>query len=243
MIFTTSWDDGRVQDMKLAALLEKYGATGTFYVCPPETHSQPALTSADITLLSSRHEIGAHTMTHPKLTRLSQSDAQREIAESKAWIESLTGVPCTMFCYPYGDENAAVRSLVQTVGFRGARTVEQLQFGLEDPYGMPTTLQIYPFPLRRKFTRWWHPLDPFARLRLFYPRMRELHLPFRSCTSWLQLALSLFMYAQRSNQPVFHLWGHSWEIEKYALWGSLEKFLKFVSTQEHIVYATNTDLL
>jgi len=26
---------------------------------------------------------------------------------------------------------------------------------------------------------------------------------------------------------VFHIWGHSWEIEKYKMWDELELFFKF----------------
>ena len=243
MIFTTSWDDGRKDDLRLAELLEKYGATGTFYISPPDTHEKPALSDSDIKMLSEKHEVGAHTITHPRLTRVSLEQARTEIEESKKWIESVTGKPCTMFCYPAGDENPEVRSLVRSAGFRGARGVEQLEFATKDEFCLPTTLQVYPFPLRRKYTNRWHLLDPVARLRMFYPQMRSFRLPLRASLSWLNLAKELFSYADKSNQPYFHLWGHSWEIEKYGMWGHLEKFLKYVSDQENVVYSTNTDLL
>lgn len=229
--------------MQLAALLEKYGATGTFYVSPPSTHDHPALSNDEIKTLSQRHEIGAHTMTHPRLTRLQPDAARREITESKKWIEDIIGKPCDMFCYPYGDENAAMRALAKEAGYRGARTVEQLKFSGGDPFGMPTTLQIYPFPVRRKYTRWWHPLDPFSRLRLFLPQMLAFGLPLSSAFSWLNLAKALFSYARRTNQPFFHLWGHSWEIEKYGMWGQLENFLKYANGHENIQYTHNSALL
>ncbi len=240
MLFTTSWDDGREGDLKVALLLEKYGATGTFYVSPPATHENTALSDSDIRSLAKRHEIGAHTITHPRLTRLAPSDARREIVESKKWIEQVTQEPCRMFCYPYGDENPALRTQVMEAGFLGARTVEQLTFEAGDPFGLPTTLQVYPFPFRRKYTRWWHPLDPLARLRLFLPRMYALSLPLRAGCSWLCLARELFTYAQKSNRPFFHLWGHSSEIEKYGMWPQFEAFLKFVQGQRGVSYGVNS---
>ena len=243
MQFTTSWDDGRKGDMQLAALLDRYGAVGTFYVSPPSTHDHPALSDADIKALSARHEIGAHSVTHPKLTRLSSNDARRELTESKRWIEGITGKPCAMFCYPYGDENAATRLLAKEAGYRGARTVEQLRFSSDDPFGLPTTLQIYPFPLRRKFTRWWHAFDLLPRLRLFLPQIVSFGLPPTAALSWLNLATALFSYAQKTRQPFFHLWGHSWEIDKYGMWGDLEKFLKFVKGQPGVAYTDNSGLL
>jgi peptidoglycan/xylan/chitin deacetylase (PgdA/CDA1 family) len=41
---------------------------------------------------------------------------------------------------------------------------------------------------------------------------------------WLSYALEIF----RKNPPYFHLWGHSWEINKYDQWDNLEKFFKEV---------------
>jgi hypothetical protein len=45
---------------------------------------------------------------------------------------------------------------------------------------------------------------------------------------------------------IFHLWGHSWEIEKKGEWGKLDSFLSEVSTcikSGDIVQVTNGDLL
>jgi peptidoglycan/xylan/chitin deacetylase (PgdA/CDA1 family) len=47
-------------------------------------------------------EIGAHTMTHPILTRIDADSARREIADSKHTLEALLGAPVTMFAYPNG---------------------------------------------------------------------------------------------------------------------------------------------
>ncbi len=246
MIFTTSWDDGQKDDVRLAGLLEKYGATGTFYISPPSAWNQNALSDAEIKQLSEHHEVGAHTMTHPKLTSLSLEEAKREIEESKEWVESRTGKPCTMFCYPYGDENAEVRGLVQKAGFTGSRGVQQFRFNAEPAFCIPTTLQVRPFPFRREITRWWHPFDPVGRLRYFFPDMCRLGLPPKAALSWLHLATALFdkaMELEKSSLVVFHLWGHSREIEKHDMWDALEKFLKYVNEHENVAYCSNNDLL
>lgn len=47
-------------------------------------------------------DFGAHTLTHPDLTRLSHEDAEREIASSREVIERALGGPVTTFAYPYG---------------------------------------------------------------------------------------------------------------------------------------------
>jgi peptidoglycan/xylan/chitin deacetylase (PgdA/CDA1 family) len=50
-------------------------------------------------------EIGAHTMTHPRLCDLSRSDQEREIVTSKITLESIIKKPVNFFAYPYGSPN------------------------------------------------------------------------------------------------------------------------------------------
>jgi peptidoglycan/xylan/chitin deacetylase (PgdA/CDA1 family) len=47
-------------------------------------------------------EFGAHTLTHPDLTRLSPPEIDREIGDSKKRIEDALGVPVATFAYPFG---------------------------------------------------------------------------------------------------------------------------------------------
>lgn len=68
--------------------------------------------------------IGAHTVSHPILTRLSLDDARAEIAGSKQALEQLLDEPVPLFAYPngmpgrdYAPEHAA---LVRECGFAGA---------------------------------------------------------------------------------------------------------------------------
>src|SRR5207237_6708341 len=67
---TTSWDDGHKLDVRLAALLKKYGIKGTFYICPQdqEFKDEDLLSPQDILSISQDFEIGGHTITHPHLT-------------------------------------------------------------------------------------------------------------------------------------------------------------------------------
>jgi peptidoglycan/xylan/chitin deacetylase (PgdA/CDA1 family) len=228
MLFTTSWDDGYVLDQKVAKLLELYGCTGTFYVCPARQHGHAMMTEEEIRTLSQRHEIGAHSMTHPHLTKESDERREREIKGSKQWIEHVTGIPCTMFCYPYGDTNEDVMRVTERSGFIGARMTNDLMFSATNPFALPTTLQVTAFPLRRRFSHWWHFLDPLGPLRVRHSRLREIGVPIRTYRRWLTLAIDLFERARRTNQPFFHLWGHSHEIDRLGMWDDLEHFLVHV---------------
>lgn len=239
MIFTTSWDDGYALDIPLADMLARHGMAGTFYVCPQLQHGQVMLTQAEIRALSDRFEIGAHTLTHPRLTAVSDDEARKEIRDSKHWIEETTGKECTMFCYPKGLENARLRQIVREEGYAGARTVEQFRFDVGDPFGMPTSLHVYPFPMRRRYVRWQQVVDPLGPLRVHWSRLRQLDTPLLSMRGFLPLAKALFTNALRRNEKVFHLWGHSEEVRRLGLWDDLSSFLEFVSRHANIEYRTN----
>jgi peptidoglycan/xylan/chitin deacetylase (PgdA/CDA1 family) len=74
--------------------------------------------------LSLGHEIGAHTLTHPRLTEIPLSRAREEIHSSKKKLEDLFGIPVKHFAYPYGDYNQQIVGIVQEAGFHTACTAD-----------------------------------------------------------------------------------------------------------------------
>ena len=72
--------------------------------------------------LAAGHQIGAHTLKHPFLTRVSAREAREEIFASGKKLEDLFNVPVRHFCYPYGDWNEPVRDLVREAGYATACT-------------------------------------------------------------------------------------------------------------------------
>jgi peptidoglycan/xylan/chitin deacetylase (PgdA/CDA1 family) len=68
---------------------------------------------------------GAHTVTHPILTRLPLDEAAREIISSKKHIEEELGREVTTFCYPNGkpdDFNSDIEEIIKNSGFKCAVT-------------------------------------------------------------------------------------------------------------------------
>ena len=55
---------------------------------------------------------GAHTLTHPDLTRLPLAQAQAEICGSKEIIENALGEPANCFAYPFGRYDQQCRDVV-----------------------------------------------------------------------------------------------------------------------------------
>jgi peptidoglycan/xylan/chitin deacetylase (PgdA/CDA1 family) len=66
-------------------------------------------------------EIGAHTVSHPILARTESATAWKEIAGSRAELESVTGAPVRTFAYPNGrpgeDYSAEHVAMVKRAGF------------------------------------------------------------------------------------------------------------------------------
>jgi peptidoglycan-N-acetylglucosamine deacetylase len=215
-LITTSWDDGHPADLRVAALLEKYGVAGTFYV--PRVSQRAVLRGRDIRELSRRFEIGGHTLEHLYLPRLSDSEASAQISGSRQWIEDLTGGHCRVFCFPGGKYRSRHLPMVRAAGFLAARTIEFLSLKpprrKEDLLLIPTTVQCFP-----------HPLSKYAKNALKRFRVSQFLQAqvWRHPQDWLGLANRLFQRAL-AKDGVFHLWGHSWEIEQHDQWQQLEQF-------------------
>jgi peptidoglycan/xylan/chitin deacetylase (PgdA/CDA1 family) len=69
--------------------------------------------------------IGAHTVSHHSLTKLTPDEVRYELAESKRQLEQHLGKPVKFFAYPYGtprDLNQEVMRLVAETGYICATT-------------------------------------------------------------------------------------------------------------------------
>ena len=67
-------------------------------------------------------EIGAHTVSHPKLAALAPAAQEREIRDSRDFLAAITGRSITSFAYPHGRHDATTRRLVRQAGFQRACT-------------------------------------------------------------------------------------------------------------------------
>lgn len=86
--------------------------------------------------------IGAHTVNHPILARLSTTSARAEIAASKRHLEEIIGEPVTLFAYPNGrpgqDYLAEHVAMVRELGFACAvSTAWGAADVTSDPYQLP----------------------------------------------------------------------------------------------------------
>lgn len=103
------------------AVADRLGGTAQWLdAAGPRPRLMPA--SALRELARHRVEVGSHSRTHPRLSRLDPAEVADEVLNSKSALEDALGQEVRHFCYPYGDYNAAVRDAVEAADYAGALT-------------------------------------------------------------------------------------------------------------------------
>lgn len=136
---TFSFDDGVSQDKRLTQILDRYGLKATFNINSgffggkgelirngvPVRHDK--LTREEAVSVYAGHEVAAHTVTHPFLPKLSDSEVVREVETDRAALSLLFGRETVGMAYPCGGTNhdGRVEKLVrENTGCLYARTIE-----------------------------------------------------------------------------------------------------------------------
>jgi peptidoglycan-N-acetylglucosamine deacetylase len=235
-IVTTSWDDGDRLDLRLAEILHSRGMRGTFYIPITPYLGRPPLRPAELRELSSGgFEIGAHGLSHKFLWKLSPPELAAEIDPCKPALEDILGSEVRMFCYPRGRYDANTVRFLKQAGYGGARTVRMLATRSDfDPFEMPTTVQAAPNP-RFSYVKNVARAQKMEGLQTFLAQMTRLG-------DWVELGKKLFDSVLQ-NGGIWHLWGHSWEIEERNGWHHLEEILDYVSKREGVTYVSNRELI
>ncbi|MBL0481432.1 polysaccharide deacetylase family protein [Aeromonas veronii] len=129
-------DDGYQDNLtRMLPLLEKYGYKAVVYVVTGEGYNRwdvdhPTNPDTKVSLMSGEQvkalaasgyvEIGGHTLTHPRLSKLTPEQQVHEIQENKRQLEALLGHPLLSFAYPYGDMNESAKEQAIAAGYRFA---------------------------------------------------------------------------------------------------------------------------
>lgn len=118
----------------------------TVWEPPPEHRGNRMMTWEQLgELQAAGVAIGSHTLTHPRLTGLTEAQVAEEMRESKRRLENALGTAVETVAYPYGAYDAAVEHAAREAGYRAGFTVE---LGVNTP-------ETDRFALRRVNVRRW----------------------------------------------------------------------------------------
>ena len=110
-------DDGRASRWNAVQELNARGMKGVFFILGGGN----ALSEGQIRqIVAQGHEIESHTMSHPRLSRLSDAQLAYELVRSKQFLEAKYVVPIRYVAYPYGDYDNRVINAASAAGYDGA---------------------------------------------------------------------------------------------------------------------------
>lgn len=135
---TFSYDDGTTQDIRLIELLNKYNLKCTFNLNSELLAKKGILTRRgqriahykihpeDVKGLYEGHEVSVHTLTHPRLTNLTDDEVIRQVEEDRLNLSDLVGYEVVGMAYPCGGVNHDDRTadlIRQKTGVKYSRTI------------------------------------------------------------------------------------------------------------------------
>ncbi len=196
-----SWDDGVVDDIRLADLMRLHQANATFNLNPGLHPAERSFSwrygdkevwrvgRDELVEVYAGFEIANHSLSHPNLPDLLPAELEREVRDSRRILQEWFQQPVRGFCYPFGGVNPAVKDAVRAAGHGYARTVTEREpvFPPADPFEFGVSCRF---------------ADPLFWTR--YERAKALN-------------------------GVFFFWGHSYELLDESMWADLEHKIARIS--------------
>jgi peptidoglycan/xylan/chitin deacetylase (PgdA/CDA1 family) len=192
-----TFDDCYADNLAAARVLHEHGLPATFFIptqfvetairFPWDSHlpPMPNLTWKDVRQMADwGHDIGSHSVSHADFGKLDDSEALKELAESRAVLEDRVGRAVTWFAFPFGGRaNFRVEQipLVARAGYEGCVSA------IGGPIEMAMRGQVLPREA----------VPPFRNLPQF-----ELHI--NRCLDWLYRLKRRFRSASASPHQPLH---------------------------------------
>ena len=221
---TFSYDDGVVQDKRLAEMFDRYGMKATFnFNC--EKVGKFNFTKEEIKelFLSKGHEIAVHGAKHRANGNLRAIEGIRDVLDCRLELEAKCGRIIRGMAYPDTGIN-----LMGSLG-----TYEEIKNYLKEldiAYSRTLGGDNDLFMLPQDFYAWMpsaHHDNPNI--------MEYIH-------KFLNLDISEKVYHARRVPRLLYIWGHSFEFDRKDNWEHMEEICRKLAHNEEIWYATNIEI-
>lgn len=129
-----TFDDGYASTHDAVVELLRRDIRSTVYITTGKIDALGMLSVAQLENLACLPgvELGAHSITHPKLDEISGARLDEEVAGSRRVLERLLGISVASFAYPDGSHDARTRAAAVRAGYRSAAAVKDAISHLED---------------------------------------------------------------------------------------------------------------
>lgn len=216
--FTMSYDDGVVQDIRLIDIMNKNGIKGTFNI-------------------NTGLYLDENAEREKFYGRMKLSEAK------KLYIDSGHEVAVHAVTHPFLEKQKEIEVIAEIMEDRKniEREFKTIARGMAYPFGTynDKVLEVLKncgicYSRTVKSTEWfdlpenWLTLHPTCHHN--NPRLMEL--------------AEMFVderFAYKKN-PLFYVWGHSYEFDNLDNWNVIEEFAKFIGGRDDIWYATNIEI-
>jgi len=216
---TFSYDDGVVQDIRLAQLLNRHGLKCTFNLNSgffehdrPWNYKGVDVRRGNIAQLKEHyigHEVASHSVSHPNLADMPMPEIFAEISRDVAALEKAFSTKVWGLAYPFGGYNETVMQVAANCGLHYGRTGGS----------------SYSFNL------------PF---RLF-----EMQPTCHHNDSRLNELVDHFLEAspEADSPMLFNIYGHSYEFDADDNWHVFEALCEKLAARDDVFYGTYAQVL
>ena len=223
---TFSYDDGCRADIKLSALLSKYGLKGTFnlnsaWLGKSETDWHLTAEEIKTNILDRGHEIAVHGAYHKANGNIRVVEGIKDVLDCRVALEDTFDTIVRGLAYPdtgirHFHNNTKVKHIahyLKELDIKYARTLGEIN----DTFDLPSN---------------WYQWMPTAH----HDDKPVFELVDRF------VSYSLPDYQAIRHPKLFYLWGHAYEFDNKDNWDRMEEICEKLSGKEDTWYATNIEI-
>lgn len=214
------WDDGVINDIKVADLCRKYGAKATFNLNPALHHATERLINKqpfkdsnfysgrlawnEVTSVYEGFDVASHCMCHCNAAVVDASVFLADAYSARSILEDLFQKECRGFAWPYGQYTPKTADLLLEAGFAYGRTTKNSDrvTGFEHPMILHSSCHFL--------------------VEDFWERFEKV----------------------KNTDGVFYFWGHSYEMmDDPQLWADYEDKLRRFAEDPEVEWISTTELV
>lgn len=211
-----SFDDNTVHDREIVEILNKYNLKGTFFINSGTLNKRGYIMEDELKSLYQGHEIGSHSLNHPRLKELTKADIKYQIEKDIRNLESFSKKKIEGFAYPFGGYSKKVIKVVKELGLKYARTSEgTIKFNKpEDFYE-------------------WHPTMHFSGIAWDSQDRERRNRGVKFMLDHVE------KFLDDPYDGVMHIWLHSWEFKSDRFkWDQFDRLCRIISLEDELVNVT-----